>query len=145
VHPPQGEGLLHSDRLRSFPSLRSFNRLRWSVTYFLMHGRKADPSQLPPTSRDSSRSRCATPIHPIFAPCISIATQRPSKRLQDICKVVTKARLVGTGLMRTGYYVRPRDGAQFVKLFADSQFYCCEIATITGLREHMLTGPQYPD
>ncbi|KAJ5651100.1 uncharacterized protein N7484_004823 [Penicillium longicatenatum] len=23
-----------------------------------------------------------------------------------------------------GYYVRPRDGAQFVKLFADSQFYC---------------------
>ena len=28
-------------------------------------------------------------------------------------------------LMRAGYHVRPRDGEQFVKLFADSQFYTC--------------------
>ncbi|KAJ5359726.1 uncharacterized protein N7496_012139 [Penicillium cataractarum] len=26
-----------------------------------------------------------------------------------------------------GYHVRPRDGAQFVKLFADAQFYTCQI------------------
>ncbi|KAJ5731723.1 uncharacterized protein N7483_006231 [Penicillium malachiteum] len=30
-----------------------------------------------------------------------------------------------------GYHVRPRDGAQFVKLFADAQFYTCE--TISAL------------
>jgi hypothetical protein len=31
-------------------------------------------------------------------------------------------------LTRSGYYVKPRDGSHFVKLFADAQFYSCEKA-----------------
>lgn len=67
-----------------------------SAVFTVTTGRKADPSQLHLTSRDSSRSRYASPNHAAAAPYISIATPKPSRRLQGICKVVTKARRMET-------------------------------------------------
>src|SRR5205809_5530616 len=38
----------------------------------------------------------------------------------------------------TGYYVRPRDGSHFVKLFADAQFYSCMLFLLVFVRRCIL-------
>lgn len=78
------------------------------------------------TSRASSKTSCArAAMDRISERCTSTATRARSATSHSISKVCHRRQeyCAATGLTSPGYNVQPKDGAQFVKLFADAQFY----------------------